>query len=120
MSEGNGEVRSKILGFRDPFVGLHPHEVPEWGVTVYLKGMTGKDRDSYERAFGDLEKAGRENLRARILVKMLLDEKGVRIFSDEDADQLGEQQAPIIDDLFSKAMIYAGITREQRQEKIKN
>src|SRR5262245_36624522 len=114
------ELRSKILGTRNNFVGLHPFEIPEWGCTVYLKGMTGRERDRCEKEFGDLEKAGRDNIRARILVRVLLDENAVRIFADEDAEQLGEQPAPILDRLFGEAMFYAGLTKGQREDTLKN
>ena len=120
MSETNGEVRSKILGFEDPFTKLHAHPVAEWGVIVYLKGLTGRERDRIEQHFGDLQKATTDNLRARILVRVLLDESGQRIFQDDDAERLGEQQAPILDDLFGKAMYYAGLTKGQREETLKN
>ena len=114
------DLRDKILNSSSGFTGLHAVPVPEWGSTVYLKGMTGKERDRTEKQFGDLEKAGRDNLRARILVKVLLDETGKRIFSDDDADQLGEQDAPILDDLFGKALMYAGMKADQREQALKN
>ena len=114
------ELSERILGFDDPFVKLHPYPIPEWGATVYLKGNTAKERDRLEQQFGDLEKAGRDNLRARILVKVLLDENGKRIFTDDQAEQLGEQQAPILDDLFDKALYFAGMKKDQRENALKN
>lgn len=95
-------LRDDILAFAgDPYLDLRPEAVPEWGgLTVYYRGWTGKERDIAERDFGDLEKVGRTNLRARFLVRFLLDDKGERIFKDEDADALGEKNSAVLDRLF--------------------
>src|SRR5262245_5484889 len=63
--------------------------VPEWGGSVYVQEMSGELRDSWEHAV----MANRDNARAITVVRTTVDENGVRIFKDEDAEELGKKSA---------------------------
>lgn len=76
---------------------IHRVAVPEWGgKTVGLKPMTSCDRDSYEfwlQSQGETPK----NFVAQTLVRVLVNpETGQRIFSDDQADDLGNQPASVL------------------------
>lgn len=90
--------KAKILAAND--VKLEKVPVPEWGDDVYIKTLSGTDRDLFEEAYSG-EKM--KNFRARFLVLTLCDEAGERLFSDGEVDQLGKKSAFVINRLFEKA-----------------
>jgi len=99
-----------------------PHEdveVPEWGVTVQVRGLSGIDRDAYEAKMAAVRRspAGEAevelrlaNYRAKLLVKVLHDpETGERLFDDKAAQQLGAKNARTIERLFDTARRLSGM-----------
>ena len=88
--------RDAILAVKD--TELVAVEIPEWQGTAYIRPMTGKERDAY-----DLETVGNgkpENMRARMAVRVICDEKGERIFKDSDAEMLGNKSATALDRVY--------------------
>lgn len=80
-------------------------EVPEWGGHVYVRSMSGTERDGWEASFlGDAENRGLRNARARLVVLCAVDEEGRRIFAEHDADALGEKSGLALDRVFKAAM----------------
>jgi len=96
--------------------------VPEWGGGVWLRTMTGAERDAFEASLlagadGDRNLA---NLRARLLVRTLVDAKGNRLFADDDAGLLGEKSAAVLDRLFAIAQEINGLRAADVEELAKN
>lgn len=87
--------------------------VPEWNGTVRVIGLTGTDRDAYEASFVDAKgkpAAQRlRNIRAKLLVKCLVDEDGKRLFTDDKAQVLGAKNGAVVDRLFDVARRLSGI-----------
>jgi hypothetical protein len=77
-----------------------PVNVPEWGGDVFIKTLSGTERDSFEESYST-EKM--KNFRSRFLVLTLSDDKGARLFTDDEVDQLGGKSAIVINRLFDKA-----------------
>jgi len=79
-------------------------DVPEWGGSVFIKGMTGAERDNFEAANQD-SSGGQKltNLRARFLVRCIVNENGTRIFVDQDAAALGKKSSAAINRLWEAA-----------------
>ena len=73
-------------------------EVPEWNGSVNVRGLTARERDSFEASIG--QSANLDNLRARLVVLCLVDEEGKRIFKDSDANALGAKNAQVVNKLF--------------------
>ena len=71
--------------------------VPEWKTDVYLKVLSGTERDAFEASYSD-EKM--KNFRVRFLVLTLCDEAGERLFDDEQVTILGKRSALVINRLF--------------------
>lgn len=90
--------KARILAANDTKLEKVP--VPEWGDDVYIKTLSGTERDIFEEAYSS-EKM--KNFRARFLVLTLCDEAGQRLFSDDEIDQLGKKSAFVINRLFEKA-----------------
>jgi hypothetical protein len=94
-------------------------ETPEWGGTVRVKALTGTERDSYEAACvlerpvlnakgkvvrGQTEyKRNLSNVRAKLVVRSIVDEAGQRIFKDSDAAALGGKSSAALDRVFDVA-----------------
>jgi hypothetical protein len=79
--------------------------VPEWGGDVHLCVMSGTERDAFDAENNELNKTGKglENIRARMLVRCICDEHGGRLFSNDEAGQLGQKAGHVLDRLFDEA-----------------
>ena len=102
-------------------------EVPEWGGAVYVRAMTGTERDAYERRMvtvrGDkpgVNLDGLVNMRAWVAATCIVDEKGERIFSEKDVRALGRKSAAALDRIYAVAMRLSGLTAEDLEELEKN
>jgi hypothetical protein len=99
-------------------------EVPEWGGSVFVRCMTGTERDLFEsEAYtvkGKSVEITRENFRARLLVRVLVNDVGARLFSDKDIVTLGAKSAKSLDRLFTVAMRVNGLSREDVEDLTKN
>lgn len=90
-----------------------PIDVPEWGGQVFLRAMSGKDRDSFENELVNEKQTGRiANMRALLCVRVICDESGARIFDDGDVAALGEKSAPALARVFTAATKLNGIGSE--------
>lgn len=92
-------------------------DVPEWGGSVFLKGMTGTERDNFEA--NNRRPDGQQNLtnyRARFLVRCVVNENGTRIFSDQDAAALGKKSSGAINRLWEMAGQLNGASDEAQEE----
>lgn len=90
--------KAKILAAED--VKLDKVAVPEWGGDVYIKTLSGTERDAFEDAYSQDKM---RQFRVRFLVLTLCDEKGERLFTDKEVDELGRKSALVIAKLFEKA-----------------
>lgn len=96
---------------------------------VYFKQISGTDQDSYEgeilkwetKEDGSVEaKREMKGMRAKYLVRTLCDEKGNRLFKDEEYTILGEKLASIIGELHVEALKANGADTESVEETKKN
>lgn len=87
--------------------------VEEWGGEVRVIGLSGTDRDAYEATFVDAKGKPAiqrlRNVRAKLLVKCLVDEDGKRLFTDDKAQVLGAKNGAVVDRLFDVARRLSGI-----------
>ena len=91
-------------------------DMPEWGGSVFVKGVTGAERDNFEAANQDSSgNAKLTNLRARFLVRCIVNEQGTRIFADQDAAALGKKSSAAINRLWEVAGELNG-TKDSDQE----
>ena len=86
-------------------------EVPEWGGAVYVRGLTGSERDAWEAAIvGDGKRQNLANIRANLVGKCLVDENGDRMFADSELVALGRKSAAALDRLFDRVRELSGLT----------
>lgn len=99
-------------------------EVPEWGGAVYVRALTGAERDQFEASI--VEQRGRDvrmnmrNIRAKLVALTVVDEDGQRIFTDDDVAALGGKSAAALDRLFAVAQRLSGLSKEDVEELAKN
>lgn len=95
-------------------------EVPEWGGSVRVRTMTGGERDAFEASIydrdGDRIELNRIDFRAKLLSKVLVDEKGQRLFSDKDIAALSGKSVKAINRLFEVAQEINGLSKEEQTE----
>lgn len=109
-------LRDRILGASD--LGREAVHVPEWDVTLWVRCMTARERDAFEAQQLALGRANRENenIRARLVVLTVVDETGNRVFSDADADALGNKAVAPMERLASVALRLNRISAEDIEE----
>lgn len=99
--------KAKILSAKD--VKLEQVPVPEWGGDVFVKSLSGTERDAFEDAYSSDKM---KNFRVRFLVLALCDDAGERLFSDAEIDALGKKSAAVIARLFEKAWAFNAFRTE--------
>lgn len=103
--------KAKILAANDN--KLDKTNVPEWGGEVYLKVLSGTDRDAFEEGYSEQKM---KNFRSRFLVLTLCDEKGERLFTEAEVDELGKKSAVVLARLFDKAWALNAFRNEDVEE----
>lgn len=99
-------------------------DVPEWGGSVLVRGLSGRERDIFEASL--MERRGKRmvpntaNVRAKIVARCCVDEDGVRLFSDGDVEELGEKSAAPIDKIYEVAARLSGLSDEDVDELVEN
>ena len=99
-------------------------EVPEWGGSVKVQGLTGTERDQFESALikgkGKNTTMNLRNVRAKLVAHSIVDDDGNRLFTDHDVGVLGAKSAAALDRVFAVAQKLSGITKEDVEELAKN
>lgn len=88
-------------------------ELPGFGGAVYVKEMTGKQRDNFEQ--WALRKS-RGNIRGKAAARCLVTAEGVRLFADDDAPALGEMRASVLQKIWEKFQELNGLTDDYEAE----
>jgi hypothetical protein len=92
----------------------------ELGGEVIIQGMTGKQRDEWESSLVKQRRNRREldtrNVRARLVARCLVNDDGSRMFSDDEADQLGDIRVDVLGHLFEVAQRLSGVSDEDVDE----
>lgn len=131
--EGAGESgvvqilsRDKILAADDLTRELV--HVPEWGGSVYVRTLTGSERDAYEESLTKerITRRGRrterhrtidlQNARARLCALTIVDLDGKRLFSDADVRELGQKSASALTRVAEVAQRLSGLTDDDVDE----
>lgn len=83
--------------------------VPEWGGDVFVKTLSGLERDAFEESYSEQKM---KSFRVRFLVLTLCDDSGERLFADGDVESLGKKSSVVINRLFEKAWGHNAFTTE--------
>jgi hypothetical protein len=114
-------TREAILGAED--LAREEVQVPEWGGSLFVRSMTGTDRDAWEQSLvpsegkgGKVGKADVRNIRARLVALCAVDEAGQRLFTDADVQALGAKNAVALDRCARVAQRLNGLTPEALED----
>lgn len=113
MSDNKFDIE-KLKTFKDSKIELV--KCPEWESVgfgeIYVRSMSGKARDAYELAIYEAGKDNSKpyNMRASIVVATACDENGTELFSQNDAEWLGNMSAKVLDRIVDKAQELSGIS----------
>lgn len=94
--------------------------VPEWGGDVWVRGMTGAERDKFES--GIVEQRGKDqslnmaNIRAKLASMTICDDTGKRLFSESDVQALSQKSASALQRIFAVAQRLSGIGEDDVKE----
>jgi hypothetical protein len=109
--------RSAIMAIQD--LPTEDVRIPEWEtgseqVWIRVRGLTGKERDKYELSItvgkGQNKEINARNARAKLVVMCVVDEKGERLFSDDDVSWLGDKSAQALERIFDVARRLSGLS----------
>lgn len=113
--------RREILAAKD--FRLEPVDVPEWGGRVYVRTMTGEERDAFEDKVLEIRdpKTGIpksiKGLKTLLVSLTACDKEGKRLFAgDGDAKKLAQKSGAAIERIFEVAQRLSHITDEAIQE----
>jgi hypothetical protein len=93
--------------FAAPDLPTEDVEVPEWGGTVRVRGLSGSARDEYEAL--RLEQ-GRPNLRAKFVSLVIVDEHGAPLFGEVDVVRLGQKSSTALERVAMAGVRLSGLT----------
>lgn len=95
---------------------------PGWGDGhVYVRSLCGKERDAFDAMLmrgGKRGKINLDNARAKFAAIVTCDEHGKRIFTDADADWLGDKCARYLDRIFDVGGQLNGIREQDLEDSI--
>ena len=119
-------TRTAVLDAAD--TPIMPLDVPEWGGRLYLRTMTGTERDAWEtelvQAAAGTDQAARiPNLRRvalSLLVRTMCDHNGRCLFSEADIPEINKKSASVIDKVFEVAQHLNGLTEDDVEGLAKN
>lgn len=98
--------------------------VPELGGSVFVKGMTAKDRSRFETQFqlssGKSNTRKMKEIRERLVIACLCDEEGVLLLQDSDVDAVGSQPAAVIERIVEAAQKVCGMSNDDVEDLAKN
>jgi L-ascorbate metabolism protein UlaG (beta-lactamase superfamily) len=103
--------------------------VEEWGGEVIVQGLTGHQRDEWEKSMTVTTpgKGGRTrrdvdmtDFRARLAVLCVVDEQGQRLFHDGDIHQLAGKSGAALDTVYTVAARLSGISEKDVEDLTKD
>lgn len=105
--------RDAIFSAQD--IRLERVEVPEWGGALYIRVITGGERDEFEATLHDARgKLKRDNIRARVVALAACSKDGAPLFVEPgDVDRLAGKSAAVLDRVFTAAMKLNGMLKEE-------
>jgi len=89
-------------------------EIPEWGGTVKVRGMSGRQRSNLEQKISNNAPIG--ELKMSLITSCTLGEKGDPLFTPADKKWLQEKGAGPIETIFSEICKLSGITEQDVED----
>lgn len=99
--------------------------VPEWkGTTWKVRGLAVAESDAFEQSLVEAKRRGATlnmtNMRARLVVRCVLNDAGGLYFDEADAEWLGKKSAKAVRRLYDVAARLSGMSQSEMEEMEKN
>ena len=97
-------------------------EVPEWGGAVYVRGLTGAERDRFEADIINERKGSKrynfQNTRAKLAAMTIVSDEngGSQVFTRSDIDDLGNKSSAALQRVYNVAQRLSGLSDEDVEE----
>lgn len=116
--------RDDVKGVSD--IKIEPLHIPEWDTPeaeawVYLRTLSGGERDSFESQIvsvssDGVQSANLNNARAKFAVLILCDETGKRLFNSADIPWLTQKNAGALNRIWAKGRTMTGMDEQAVEE----
>lgn len=90
--------------------------VPEWGFDVFVRVLTVGERDAYENLWLSRGKGGVQDFRSEYLCRVICDESGNRIYTDQDVKEISSLDGSILTRIFDIAASHNKLTETDIRE----
>ena len=98
-------------------------DVPEWGGHVFVRSLTGAERDAFEGSIiegkGKNRSVNLQNFRAKLVAAATVNSKGDRLFDSKQVEALGRKNAAALESVFEVAQELAGLREKDIEEMTK-
>jgi len=119
------ELRKHIFGVND--IEVKEIKVPEWGCILYAKGMTGKDKEDWEKSVfvetaDGKRKFNADNFRAKMIALSVYADPNAteKVFKEEHFEELSKKSAKVLDRILEQVREVNGSSEEAEEEMAKN
>ena len=129
---GKKDPNKKILS-RDEILNAQDETIEEvyvapWDGYVYVKSLSGRERDKFEKDIVDWKGKGRntkaemkDNIRARLVALTVVDPETKKpVFSTKDVEALGNKSAAALDTIYDAAQRLSKLSDEDVDELAEN
>lgn len=97
-------------------------DVPEWGGHVFVRSLTGRERDAFEADINKPSRKGKgennfDNFRAKFVALCMVDEDGQQLFKTrQEIAMLGSKSVAALQRVFNKAQELNGMSDEDVED----
>jgi len=99
-------------------------EVPEWGGSVWVRALRGDEYDEFQESIlegkGKNRQVNVKNLRAKLVVRSVVNESGERIFDDGDYATVGKKSSAALNRLFVVAQELSAVDDDEVEALVGN
>lgn len=109
-------TKEQILNCDD--LKLERVEVPEWGGDVFVRTLSGKERDQIDSFIVESKKdSSYPGFRALLCAFSICDENGTSLFTRADLEALEQKNAVVLQRIFDAALRLNGMSAEEARRK---
>jgi len=94
--------------------------VPEWGGSVLVRELNGRQRDEWEASLAVMRGKAMvpdvANMRAKLVARSVVGDDGEPVFTQQDVAALGELSAAALDRVFEAAARLSGLNEKDLEE----
>lgn len=94
--------------------------VPEWGGDVYVRELTGRERDELNALRDSDMAAFKRVVHQRLVRYAVVDDDGKPLFTEEDETEIGSKSFEVLERLCGVVMRLSGLSKEAQEELAKN